>query len=127
MDTMAEAKRPKRMMTEEAKRRKGIKMSVVLDIASNAVVKQQLHTPVAPRSVFVAVIQPRGCVDDTAGISAQTQQSYPPCRLHSAGCVTSLSVVAGQKEGASCSDQVYSKYDSWTSGYRPHVTQVVNL
>lgn len=47
--------------------------------------------------------------------------------LHQTSCVTSLSVVAGRKEGVNCSDHIYSKYDSWTSGYRPHITQVVHL
>lgn len=87
--------------------------------------KQQLHTPVAPCSVFVAGIRPHGCRRHCSNCTDGAKSL--PRSLHPTGCVTSLSVEAGSKEGASCSDQVYSKCDSWTSGYRPHITQVVNL
>lgn len=71
--------------------------------------------PAGPHSVF--------CSWD----ATTWMQTTPRRRSHSTGRIASLSVVEGCKEGASCSDQVYSKYDSWTSGYRPHITQVVNL
>ncbi|CAN9513124.1 unnamed protein product [Ophioblennius macclurei] len=74
-----------------------------------------------------------GC-DATAwmqNLDARRRESYPPPPRrgsvpHPNGRVATLSVVAERKESASCSYQVYSKYDSWTSGYRPHITQAVN-
>lgn len=48
----------------------------------------------------------------------------PQHHLHLSGCVTPLSVVAGRTEDASRCDRVYGINDSWTSGYRPHITQV---
>lgn len=90
--------------------------------ALQAMVEHQLHTPVAPHSVFVAIqLDRRHC----SNFAWTYRGNVTPVSF--IGWVTSLSVVSGRKESVSCSDQVYSKCDSWTSGYRPHITQVVNL
>lgn len=64
-------------------------------------------------------------VDDTA----VTTRGYKEAKLlaYRLQVESHLWVVAGRKGSESCSDQVYSECDSWTSSYRPHITQEVNL
>lgn len=85
----------------------------------------ELHTPVAPLSVFGAAIQPDRCARHWSNCAWTQGGKVTPVSF--TGWVASLSVVAGRNASVSCSNQVYSKCDSWTSGYRPHTTQLVNL
>lgn len=100
-----------------------MQMCLKASVLCRAVVEHQPCTTVTPHSVFVAATPPRGCKPDAR------RPSFSPGGggSHPNSGVTSLSVVvAERKESASCLYQVYSKYDSWTSGYRPQITQDVN-